>query len=254
MKVLALDFDGVVSESAREAFTVALQALRDVEPGSSIADLDQEKAYRRFVEMMPLGNRAEDFGTALLAIERGLRFETQEEYDRFRARRDEDWVRRYHHRFYQVRSDLAENDPATWLSRMRPYRPLPEILRRNAGTVDYAIATAKDRRSVRRLLRAYGMDDLFPEERVLDKESGTSKRSHLTMLESRLRTGFREITFVDDKVRHLETVAPLGVRCVLAAWGYNGPREHARARELGFLVLGLDRFEETLFGAPRREA
>jgi hypothetical protein len=49
-------------------------------------------------------------------------------------------------------------------------------------------------------------------------------------------------------VNHLESVAPLGVRCALAAWGYNGPREHARAHELGFLVCGLADVEARLFG------
>ena len=34
---------------------------------------------------------------------------------------------------------------------------------------------------------------------------------------------------------------------LLAAWGYNGPREHQRARELGFGVCDLDAAEATLF-------
>ena len=44
-----------------------------------------------------------------------------------------------------------------------------------------------------------------------------------------LGTEYAELTFVDDKLNHLETVAPLGVRCVLAAWGYNGERERRAA-------------------------
>jgi len=39
-------------------------------------------------------------------------------------------------------------------------------------------------------------------------------------------------------------VAPLGVRCVLAGWGYNGPREHDLAARRGYLVCGLGDFEE----------
>jgi hypothetical protein len=52
---------------------------------------------------------------------------------------------------------------------------------------------------------------------------------------------------VDDKLNHLEAVAPLGVRCALAAWGYNGPREHAAAAERGFLVCTLEDVEGKLF-------
>ena len=55
------------------------------------------------------------------------------------------------------------------------------------------------------------------------------------------------MTFVDDKANHLEDVATLGVRCCLAAWGYNGPREHALARSRGHLVCSLDDVEAELF-------
>ena len=55
------------------------------------------------------------------------------------------------------------------------------------------------------------------------------------------------MTFVDDKVNHLDAVASLGVRCALAAWGYNGRREHELAAERGYLVCDLDNVEEKLF-------
>jgi phosphoglycolate phosphatase-like HAD superfamily hydrolase len=82
---------------------------------------------------------------------------------------------------------------------------------------------------------------------VLDKETGVSKVAHLEHLQRELGLDFPEMTFLEDKVNHLEAVAPLGVRCALAAWGYNGPREHRRARELGFLVCTLDDVEAQLF-------
>ena len=49
-------------------------------------------------------------------------------------------------------------------------------------------------------------------------------------------------------MNHLEDVAPLGVRCALAAWGYNSERERARARALGFAVCDLAGAEAALFG------
>ena len=55
------------------------------------------------------------------------------------------------------------------------------------------------------------------------------------------------MTFVDDKVNHLTTVSQLGVRGVLAGWGFNGTREHMLARELGFEVAALDDAEAILF-------
>jgi phosphoglycolate phosphatase-like HAD superfamily hydrolase len=113
--------------------------------------------------------------------------------------------------------------------------------------VELAIATAKDRRSVHTLLHAYGIGDLFDDERLLDKETGVSKSAHLEHLRGRFGVDYAEITFLDDKVNHLDDVAKLGVRCGLAAWGYNGEREARLARARGHLVCSLDDVEEQLF-------
>ncbi len=58
---------------------------------------------------------------------------------------------------------------------------------------------------------------------------------------------YRETTFIDDKVSHLDRVGKLGVRCALAAWGYNGSREHSLARESGHLVCSLSNVDAQLF-------
>ncbi len=83
-----------------------------------------------------------------------------------------------------------------------------------------------------------------------DKEAGTSKAEHLTAIARRFAVAMTDVTFVDDKLNHLETVRPLGVRGVLAAWGFNSGREIAAARAGGFAVATLLDAEEVLFGAP----
>ena len=202
---------------------------------------------------MPLGNRAEDYGVALAALEAGATLPDQAAYDAFHAAQDPAWLRAFHERFYAERADFAERDHDRWLARMAPYAPFVATLRRRAGDAVLAIATSKDHRSVSELLGAYGLADLFDPRWILDKEAGVSKRAHLERLAAGLRLPFKEITFLDDKVNHLESVAPLGVRCALAAWGYNGPRERSRARALGFLVCRLEDAEAQLFGsAPAR--
>jgi phosphoglycolate phosphatase-like HAD superfamily hydrolase len=252
MRVLVLDFDGVISDSARESFAVALSAYLDLRPGTLLGRLDEtsrEDLYRRFVDAMPLGNRAEDYGTVLAALEAGAPLTGQAAYDAFRAAMEPPWLETYHRRFYEVRSAMRESDRGAWLALMRPYAPFADLLRGRADEATYALATAKDGASVRILLREYGLADLFPESRVMDKEAGAEKSAHLRSLHERLAVPWSRMTFVDDKVNHLDAVAPLGVRCVLAAWGYNGPREHALARARGYTVCTLDQAGARLFGA-----
>lgn len=257
MKALVLDFDGVISDSAREAFVVALRTTCELTPTSPLRPvLDRldplsparDPLYASFLEIMPLGNRAEDYAIALTALERNVALPDQESYDDFRAQLDPAALRRFHKHFYRVRERWSHEDPEGWRSLVAPYTAFVDLLRRRAGDVELAIATAKDRRSVRDLLGHYRIDDLFLEGRVLDKETGVSKRAHLSHLHRELGLDYGEMTFVDDKVNHLEAVASLGVRCALAAWGYNGPREHRRARELGYLVCRLEDAEAKLFG------
>jgi len=262
MRALALDFDGVLSDSAREAFEVALRTFAALRPDARIAACAERPSpeaqpalFAAFVGLMPLGNRAEDYGVALAALEAGARLPDQPAYDAFRAAQDPAWLRAFHERFYAERAALAATDRARWLARMAPYAPFLEALRRRAGEAVFAIATAKDRASVCALLEAWRAADLFDPRWILDKETGVSKRSHLERLAGGLGLPFKEITFVDDKVNHLESAAPLGVRCALAAWGYNGRRERERARALGFLVCRLEDAETLLFGpAPPAQA
>ena len=84
-------------------------------------------------------------------------------------------------------------------------------------------------------------------ELIEDKEAGPDKRRHLERLAETLNLPFPEMTFVDDKVNHLDAVAALGVRGALAGWGYNGPREHRLARECGYLLLSFENAETRLF-------
>jgi phosphoglycolate phosphatase-like HAD superfamily hydrolase len=263
MRLLALDFDGVIADSGPEAFVVAVRTWCAMRDGSLFAELEAartqrapararleaEPLYARFVELMPLGNRAEDYGVILDAIDRDARLPDQAAYDTHKAAVDPEWLRAFHKRFYRIRTALSLADPEGWLALMAPYPRFLALLRRRADDVVLAIATAKDRRSVGELLHAYGIRDLFGDDRILDKETGVTKRMHLAHLHDRFGFGYPEMTFVDDKVNHLDAVAPLGVRCALAAWGYNGARERDLARERGHIVCTLEDAEEKLFVA-----
>jgi phosphoglycolate phosphatase-like HAD superfamily hydrolase len=248
MKALILDFDGVIADSARESYLVALQAYLRERPTSTLVHRKGRDLYEPFLALMPLQNRAEDYGVAMAALEAGLSFEDQEAYDEFRNAQDADWLQQYHSQFYRVRAAMATRDPVAWRGMMPPYRPLLEVLRRQAGKAAYAVATSKDRESVDALLSDYGVADLFPGHLILDKEAGVSKAAHVQRLQELLEVDASATTFVDDKLNHLDSVAPLGVRCGLATWGYNGVREQELAIRRRYLMLTLEDVESKLFG------
>jgi len=263
MKALVLDFDGVISDSAPESFLVALRTFAELKPdspfaggwarqrrgpGPTRAEVRGDPLYARFLELMPLGNRAEDYAVMLSILEHGLEVRDQISYDRERRRQDSAFLEDFHHRFYETRQSFAMTHPGVQQRLIGSYPSFLDVLRRRASETVLAIATAKDRESVDVLLKHHGVADLFPAERILDKDTGVSKASHLETLHRRLGAAYSDMSFLDDKVNHLDTVSPLGVRCGLAAWGYNGPREHLLALERGYLVCRLDDVEDQLFG------
>jgi len=259
VKALVLDFDGVISDSAAEAFVVALRTWSALRPDSALAQsaaalegagleaVRRHGLYDAFVSFMPLGNRAEDYALALGLIESGQEPRDQAGWDVYRASWSSEFLGLFHQRFYDERKALCERDREAWLALLGPYPEFVALLRRRAQNTRLALATAKDRRSVEILLGAYGIADLFAPDRIADKQAGENKRAHLRELRARLGLAFQDLTFVDDKVSHLDSVAALGVRCALAAWGYNGPRERRAARARGHLVCDLENAEDRLF-------
>lgn len=262
MHVLALDFDGVLCDSSREIFVVAIDTYADLEPGSRLLEQLQQlrenavagggdyryaPVSRQFHELLPLGNRAEDFGVSLRAIDEGIELGHQTAYDAFYRTLGQPWLEAFHRRFYECRAGLREADPEGWLRLHLPYPNLADALRRHRDRTRPAVATAKDSRSVQLLLAEIGLDGVFERELILDKETGIEKTHHLRALHQRTGAEYAEITFVDDKVNHLLRVADLGVRPILAAWGFNSGREHDLARELGYEVAELSTLDEVLF-------
>ena len=261
-ELLALDFDGVISDSAPESFVVALLTYTDLIDDSVFLErrakleaehlpetghITADPLYTRFLELMPLGNRAEDFAVSLSALEARTSLPDQAAYDAFRSQLDEAWLRNFHLRFYENRIRLSTRDPIGWRRLMGPYPAFLRVLERRASETLLVIATAKDRRTVGMLLSDYGIEALFGVDQVFDKETGVHKDSHLRQIHSTFGIPYDEIVFVDDKLNHLDRVANLGVRCALASWGYNAEREANQARDRGHLVCTLEDVETQLF-------
>ena len=143
-QVLALDFDGVISDSALESFLVAARTLVRVDPGaeagraaseldwSDAAALRSHSLYPDFLELMPLGNRAEDFGVAFRLLEQGRVRIDQAEFDAVREELGPDFLQVFHRTFYEERAALRAEDLRGWLALLEPFEPFVEVLRRRA--------------------------------------------------------------------------------------------------------------------------
>jgi len=253
--VLALDFDGVLCDSLLESYLITWRLAGGFDPGLApdegpLPTMENIHDFRRqnlehwssFEALVPFCNRAEDYLLAHRAVCEKRGIETREQFIDFAGNQSRDELDRFHEAFYAERYRLAGQDRKRWLSLNSAYPSVAGTLSVLAEKFTLAVATSKDRESVRLLLQSWGLDGLFQPQAVLDKSAGASKRAHLNVLREMYGCSFGRITFIDDKVAHLIDCLQLGIRAYLAAWGYNGAAEHEQARRHSIPILELDDF------------
>jgi phosphoglycolate phosphatase-like HAD superfamily hydrolase len=256
--LLVLDFDGVLADSIHDSVRTSVNAYMEMRPGHGLPlqapldtaesvfafENDHPELFSRFRALIPMGNRAEEYLVIWSLIDSGRpdAVADQSAFEQAKAAIPAGERDAYAARFYGLRIEWQNRDPEAWARLLPPFEGIPESLRRLKERFGLAIATSKDLRSVHLLLKAYGVDDCFAPELILDKEFSYSKRDHLIRLREASGVSFECMHFVDDKLIHLQGVKTLGVRACLALWGFNSEREHRLAAEEGFTLLSLEEF------------
>ena len=254
---LALDFDGVICESLLEAFLITWKISSEISPElvhqsvdnpyiKNIHHFRDQKTdhWNDFQALVPFGNRSEDYLVIQQAVDDGMQFENQEQFDSYKNERFPlNILDAFHHRFYEVRYGMMKDDWMGWLSLNEPYPGIVEALHKLSERYCMAVCTSKDGRTVEELLDSYGVSSIFRTP-VYDKTQGPSKRAHLQKLSEDSGVGIHKLTFVDDKLSHLIDCESLGARMVLSSWGYNSAQDHESAARHGFTVLGLEQLAD----------
>lgn len=235
MHIFALDFDGVLCDSVREAGVTAWRAGRDF--------FHQDQAWEpphaylhRFTRLRPLVETG--YQTLLLMglIQKGLsdadiatRFSEQCQHllsewevsasdcaERFGAARDA-WMA----------ADLDD-----WLGRQRPYPGVIDTFTAALARHPVFIVTTKQERFVAALLKGWGLS--FAPEHIFGLERDKPKERVLAELSQQARWRDGCWHFVEDRLATLERVAAHKalepIKLYLADWGYNTAADRARAR------------------------
>jgi len=253
--LLVFDFDGVLCDSIHDSFMLSLNTYIEIEPHHRLP-LDSplhpvapvfafEKSHPELLEafrnLLPMGNRAEDYYAiwTIIDTKKGEQIQTQEDFDQFKSRFSQERMEAYAEKFYAHRAYWQKNNPMVWAKLLPPFPGIPEAVENLSKRFFLSIATSKDRASVDFLLDLYGIQKFFLPEYILDKDFARSKRDSFLYFHQQLGLPFQKMHFIDDKVLHLVAVKDLGVKGYLALWGYNTPREHQVAQNHGFILLEL---------------
>lgn len=244
-RVLALDFDGVVWDSAGECFQTGWRAYQEL-TGKVLSD----RVYERgFIRGRPLARTGHDFYLLLrLMDENPDRDLGQMTLDEFVHERDlhAEQAARFDRVFYLLRAHYRDHEPATWASWQQPYHEVVKVLDEWEPRFDgVALATTKDTDSANGLMASIGRK--WP---VFGKEFSEHKADQIEGVAQHFKVEPQNILFIDDLLENLEQVRPTRAQMALAEWGYNLTDAKAEAARRGYRVVNVDTlgalFEEFL--------
>ena len=247
--ILALDFDGVICDSARECLVSSYAAFAAAKGLDFVPELAQvpERFSREFFRIRPFVRDGEDYLKCLYFIDGGLSIRSQEDFDN---RSSEllteisgfygvEGDRGLEAHFQQSRARVRERDESAWMDMNPLYAGMVEALTGRQGDLDSVyVTTSKPTDPALRILMHHGVE--IPEERILGKDKVVktiAKNGHMARVQELTSAPLEKIHLLDDQISHLKAASGLGVTCYLASWGYNTSEQWEEARNEGIEVL-----------------
>lgn len=244
MTVLALDFDGVLCDSARETGISGWKAAATLWPDMA-ATWPPEPLLEAYCRARPVIETGYEAIAMMRLLQDGAAAEDLlESFPRrlpeavARSGTDATGLKAL---YSAVRDRWIHEDPNEWLSLSPLYPGAAETLNALPPDMDCYIVTTKQERFVARLLAHRGVE--FPAERIfgLDRQVSAGMNKEAVLGEILRRHPGRRIDFVEDRLatlrRFLTRPELTAVRLHLACWGYNTEPERREAERLKIHLL-----------------
>jgi len=230
--LMLLDFDGVLFDTVREAYCVALiafgkaAAIRDI---SFATDHYMKfRAYRYLITSaatyLPLLKALEESPVSKAVDEAFQRLSLDSSVTSLKTE--------FEHKFFHVRSELKKNDYEQWLRLNEPY-PFFFLMREQVKVAPdrIYIITTKDEETVQQLLNLH--DFPFRKEQILDRKVFNRCKSKRNIIKLLLReTGASAAIFIDDSQEHLKECRGISsVMLLQPDWGYVAPGDETAGED-----------------------
>jgi len=252
MKILAVDFDGVISDSALKSLFVSHNAYcRHFGPevkknfGGQLFTFENweqmKKEYSREMEkyrkLRAYVELPADFLVMIRIIEEQLEVNNQEEFIKIRNQLDCDY-HFFHELFFQEKERWQKKDFASWFSLSPVYEEVVAGIKQFlAQGVKVVIATSNLGKAIYPAFHPDYLGFQIAKQDIFDKNCGPRKSDHMKAIVDRYKVSFDKIYFVDDQLSYLEEAQALGVNVFLAGWGYCTEEQKKVARKKGITVI-----------------
>lgn len=252
MKILALDFDGVIVDSVLDSLFVGHNTYlrlygREVKKnfgGELFTFENWEKIKRNYQKeikyyrtLRPYIRGATDYGLIQKLMEEKKVIESQEEFDNYRNSVDFDFED-YEKEFYKERERLQNIDYRAWFNLEPPYPKIIQGMKKLLEEeIKIVIATSNRRKAITKSFTPEYFGFTIDPKDILDKRFGEDKSEQMKHIVKFYKVNFEDIYFVDDQVSHLIQTRPLGIKVILAGWSYATEAQKEEARKQDILVI-----------------
>jgi len=224
-----LDFDGVIFDTAREAYVVAKMAESGCENYRE-DDID-EREYGIFRKYRYLITKAWNYCCLMEIIDKNIedRCHFESEYMRSKSLMGVERIEAYERAFFKMRGLLRSKYRKSWLKLHQPFgivNDLKRILDKHGNNI--YVLTTKDKEAVMDLLKMNGIE--VDEAKIYGRDCMKGNVTKGSIIKDMMiRQGMEKVLFVDDSSEHVRSCDELsGVETCIAAWGYVAPEERGQ--------------------------
>ncbi len=218
--MIFLDFDGVLFDTVREAYSVTVLTTCKY---NSIDEIDFEtEHYQNFKKLRYLISPAWNYKYLLeeLEINQDINLIKSNFLNDISNASKKDYEE-FENNFFNTRNYLRKNHYEKWFRLNVPFPFLSEVefLFYEYKHLLY-IVTTKDKTTVLKLLSLEGIE--FDDARVFDKEDYEKFGSKKSIIKSFMSQETQNI-FIDDSDKHIQDCSQIkGLKCFQPDWGYVG--------------------------------
>lgn len=260
MKILALDFDGVIFNSLKEIFVTGFNAYVRLFPKTKLldgkrityqrikeGDIFQSELFQIATELRNYVNAGDDMVAMFKSIDDKKQIKDQKEFDNFLKGFSKEEMKKFEKEFYDERKRLMKENLEEWYKLSPPFEIITNKLKVFKDKTKVYIVTSKDKDSVFTLCKRNNLD--IKEENILDRYSEKNKLNKLLKIKENLGIKEEDIYFVDDMLLHLLPIKQnSNINCLLATWGFNNKEQRKQAEKADIKLLKQKDFIKLLSG------
>jgi len=249
MKILAVDFDGVISDSAFKSLFVSHNAYckyfnsktRKNFGGKLFTFENWETMKEEYKKEMEYYHRLRsyielsgDFFAIIKIMEEQIEIKDQQEFIAYRKQIQFDY-QYFRELFFKEKEEWQRESFKKWFFLSPVFHEVVKGIQRFLQEGQkVVIATSNLGEAIHRAFQPEYLGFEMDIEDIFDKNFGKHKAEHMQAIANKYGVALEDIYFVDDQLSYLRGTDALGVNVFLAGWGYctESQKEEAKKEQI----------------------